>query len=120
MGVSGRAVVVVDVNRGLLGQLFRGEYSAGIFPTVAVDPVDVKAVQGSTQRKHDRTLRLELDYNPRAAPFESVTVLHESGQGKKMVADVWHVCNISQQRLHETVSGPKDKANITVSFDRAG
>ena len=36
-----------------------------------------------------------------------------------MVAEVWHVRNISQQHLHETVSGPKDKVNITVSIDRA-
>ena len=64
MGVSGRVVVVVDVNRGLLWQLSRGEYSAGIFPTAAVDPVAVKAVQCPAQRKHDRTLRLELDYTP--------------------------------------------------------
>ena len=79
MGVSGRAVVVVDVNRGLLEQLSRGEYSTSIFSSAAVDPVALKAVQCPGQRKHDRTLRLELDYNPRGAPFESVTVLHESG-----------------------------------------
>ena len=32
VGVPGRAVVVVDVNRGLLGQLSRGGHNAGIFP----------------------------------------------------------------------------------------
>ena len=82
MGVSGRAAVVVDVNRGLLGQLSRAEYSTSIFSSAAVDPVAVKAVQGPGQRKHDRTLRLELDYNPRGAPFESVAVFDESRQGK--------------------------------------
>ena len=102
MGVSGRAVVVVDVNCGLLGQLSRGEYSARIFPTAAVDPVAVKAVQRPAQWKHDRTLRLELDYNSRGAPFKSAAVFNERGQERKMVAEVWHVCNISQQHLHET------------------
>ena len=120
MRVSGGVVVIVDVNHDLIGQLFRGEYSKRIFSSVAADPVAVTAVQGPGQRKHDRTLRLELDYNPRGAPFESVTVLHDSGKEKNMVAEVWHVCNISRQHLHETVSGPKDKVNITVSFDRAG
>ena len=71
-----------DVNRGLLGQLSWGEYSTSIFSSAAVDPVAVKAVQGPSQRKHDRTLRLELDYNPRGAPFESVAVFDESRQGK--------------------------------------
>ena len=37
-----------------------------------------------------------------------------------MVAEVWDVPNISQQLLHETVSGPKDKLSITVCLDRAG
>ena len=120
VGVSSRAVVVVDVNRGLTGQLSRVEYSTGIFPTAAVDPVAVKAVQGPGQRKHDRTLRLKLDDNPRVAPFESVAVLNESGQGENMAAEVWHVRNISQQHLHENVSGPKHKVHITVSLDRAG
>ena len=32
----------------------------------------------------------------------------ESGQGKQVVSEVWHVRNVSQQYLHETVSGPKD------------
>ena len=49
-----------------------------------------------------------------------MTVLHESGQGKTIVAEVWHVCNISQQHLHETPSGPNEKVNVSVSFDRAG
>ena len=118
MGVSSRAVVIVDVNREFTGQLSRGEYSTGIFPTAAVDPVAEKTVPGSGQRKHDRTRRLELYYNPRGAPFESVTVLHEIGQGKTIVAEVWHVYNISQQHLHETVSGPKDNANVSVSIVR--
>ena len=68
MGVSSRAVAIVDVNREFTGQLFRGEYSTGVFPTAAVDPVAVKAVPGTGQRKHDRKLRLELDYNPLVAP----------------------------------------------------
>ena len=64
MGVSGGAVVVVDVSHGFIGQLPRSEYSTGIFCGAAVDPVAVKAVQCPAQRKHDRTLRLELDYTP--------------------------------------------------------
>ena len=72
MGVSGRVVVIVDVSHGFIGQLSRGEYSISIFSSVAVDPVAVKTVQGPGQRKQDRALRLELDYNPRGAPFESV------------------------------------------------
>ena len=47
--------------------------------SAAVDPVAVKAVQIPGQRKHDRTLRLELDYNPCGPSFKSVTVLQESG-----------------------------------------
>ena len=80
MGVSGRAVVIVDANHGLTGQLSRGEYSTSIFSSAAVDPVTVKAVQRPDQRKHGRTLRLKLDYNPREAPFESVAVFDESRQ----------------------------------------
>ena len=80
MGVPGRAVVVVDVNRGLLGRLSRGEYSTSIFSSAAVDPVAVMAVQGSGQRHNDRMLKAELDYNPRGAPFESVAVFDESRQ----------------------------------------
>ena len=64
MGVCGRAVVVVDVNHGPFAQLSRSEYSTGIFCSASVDPVAVKAVQCPAQRKHDRTLRLELDYTP--------------------------------------------------------
>ena len=79
MGVSGRAVVVVYVDNGLVRQFSRGEYSTGISPSAAVDPVAVQAVQVPGQRKHDRTLRLELDYNPCGTSFKSVTVLHESG-----------------------------------------
>ena len=60
MGVSGRAVVIVGVNHGLIGQLSRGEYITSIFSSAAVDPVAVKALQGPGQRKHDRTLRIEL------------------------------------------------------------
>ena len=73
------AVVVVYVDNGFAWQFSRGEYSTGISPTAAVDPVAVKAVQVPGQRKHDRTLRLELDYNPCGTSFRSVTVLHESG-----------------------------------------
>ena len=43
-----------DVNRRLVGQFSRGEYISGIFSTTAVDPVAVQAVEGPTQRKHDR------------------------------------------------------------------
>ena len=119
MGASSRAVVVVDVNRGFLGQLSRGDYNTSMFSSAAVDPVAVQAVQGPGQRKHVRTLRHELDYNPRGAPFECVAVFDKSRQGKQEVAMVWHVCNISHQHLHETVSGPKDKVNVTISFDLA-
>ena len=38
-------------------------------PSAAVHPVAVKAVQVPGQGKHDRTLRFELDYNPRAVTF---------------------------------------------------
>ena len=79
MEVLGRAVVVVCVANGLVWQFARGEYSTGISPSAAVDSVAVKAVQVPGQRKHDRTLRLELDYNPCGASFKIVTVLHESG-----------------------------------------
>ena len=37
-----------------------------------------------------------------------------------MVSEVWHVRNISQRYSYKTVSGSKDKVNISVSFDRAG
>ena len=79
MGVSDRAVVVVYVENGLVWQFSRGEYSTGISPSAAVDPVAVKAVQVPGQRKHDRTLRLEIDCNPCGTSIKSVTVLHESG-----------------------------------------
>ena len=36
-----------------------------------------------------------------------------------MVADVRHVRNVSQKHVHTTTSGPKDKAYITISFNRA-
>ena len=78
MGVSGRAVVVVYVNNGLVWQFSRGEYSTDISPSAAVDPVAVQAVQVLGQRKHDQTLRLELDYNPCGTSFRNVIVLHES------------------------------------------
>ena len=45
MGVSGRAVVVVYVDNGLVWQLSGGEYITGISPSAAVGPVAVKAVQ---------------------------------------------------------------------------
>ena len=48
MGVSGGAVVVVDVSHGFIGQLPRSEYSTGIFPTTAVDLSAVKAAQNPT------------------------------------------------------------------------
>ena len=37
-----------------------------------------------------------------------------------MVSEVWHVRNIRQRYLYETVSGSEDKVNIAKSFDRAG
>ena len=37
-----------------------------------------------------------------------------------MVSEVWHVRNIRQRCLHDTVSGSKDKVYIDISFDRAG
>ena len=79
MGVSGRAVVVVYVDNGLVWQFSPGEYSIGISPSAAVDPVAVKALQFSGQRNYDRTLRHALDYNPCGTSFKSVIVLHESG-----------------------------------------
>ena len=81
MGVCGRAVVVVDVNHGPFAQLSRSEYSTGIFCSASVDPVALTAVQGPGERKHDRTLRLDLDYNPRRVPVERVAVFNESGMG---------------------------------------
>ena len=80
MGVFGRAVVIVYyVDNGLNWQFSRGEYSTGISPSAAVDSVAVKAVQVPGQRKHDRTLKRELDYNPCGTSFKSVTVPHEGG-----------------------------------------
>ena len=49
----------VDVNRRLVGRLPRGEHTAGIFPTTAVDAVAVKAEQDPTQRRYDRAFGLE-------------------------------------------------------------
>ena len=72
-------VVVVYVNNEHVGKFSRGEYSTCIFLCTAVEPVAVRALQVPGQRKHDRTLRLELDYDPRGPPFERMTVLHESG-----------------------------------------
>ena len=117
MGESSRAVVVVYVNHGRVGQFSRGEYSAGIFPSTAVDPVAVNAVQVPGQRKDDRTLSLELAYNSRAAPFKSVAVFDECGQGKKKVVEVWHVRKFRQQRFHEAVFG---KMEFIIPFDHAG
>ena len=37
-----------------------------------------------------------------------------------MVSDVWHMRNIRQHYSHETVSGPKEKVNVAISFDSAG
>ena len=59
-----------------------GASTAQAFSLAVVDPEAVKTVQCPGQPKHDRTLRLELDYNPRGAPFESVAVFDESRQGK--------------------------------------
>ena len=91
------------------------------FPTTstAVDPVAVTAQQGSTHQKNVQALWLEPINDPRGAPFENVTVLDESGQGKYVVAEVRHARNVSQQHVHVTVPGPKAKAGITISFDRA-
>ena len=120
MEVSSRAVLVVGVNHGLIGQLSRGEYSTGIFPSAAVDPVTVKAVHVPGQRKHDRTLKLELVYNPRAAPFESVAVFGESRQGEKNGSGGLARAHLSQQHLNEAVAGLVDKVSCTIPFDRAG
>ena len=78
MGVSSRAVVVVYVNHRFVGQFSWGEYSTGIFVSAAVDPVAAKAVQVNGQRKHDQTLRLELDCNLRGMPFEIATAGREN------------------------------------------
>ena len=80
MGESSPAVEVVNVSRKLVGKLPRGEYSTDMFPTTRIA---VKAIyRRSHSTEHDRTLRLESDYNTGGAPFESVAVLNESGQGK--------------------------------------
>ena len=65
-----------------LGASTAQEYSTSIFSCAAVGPVAVKAVQRPGQRKPNGTLSLELGYNPRGAPFESVAVFDESRQGK--------------------------------------
>ena len=78
MGVFGRALKVIYVNNGLVGQFSRGEYSPSVFPGAAVDEVAVMAVQVPGRRKHHRTLRLELDYKPHGTTFKTVTVLHQS------------------------------------------
>ena len=75
-------MLVVYVDNGLVWQFSRGEYSTGISLSAVVDPVAVKAEQGPGQREHDRTLRPDLDYNPCRTSFKSVTVLHQSEQGK--------------------------------------
>ena len=77
--MSGRAVVVVNVDNVLVWQFSRGEHSRGICLSAAVDPVAVKDLHVPSQWKNDRTLRLELDYNPCGKSFKSVTVLHKSG-----------------------------------------
>ena len=51
MGVSG-SVVVVYVDNGLIWQFSRGEYSSGISPSAAVDPVAVKAATHATIEVH--------------------------------------------------------------------
>ena len=51
VGVSGRVVVVVYANHGLVEQFSRGEYSTGIFSSAAVDPVAVKAGSRSTETR---------------------------------------------------------------------
>ena len=76
--VSGRAVVVVYVTNGLVYQFSRGEYSTGISTSAVVEPVDDIAVQVPGKRKHDQTIRLELDYNLCGTSSKSMTVLHES------------------------------------------
>ena len=60
-----------------------GASTAQAFSLAVVDPGAVKTVQCPGQPKHDRTLRLELDYNSRGTPFKIVAVLSESGQGKR-------------------------------------
>lgn len=52
------------------------------FP-IGESPLTELEVQMATQRKHDRTLSLEPDYNPRGAPFESVAVLARVGRENK-------------------------------------
>ena len=59
MRVSSSEMEAVDVNRRLVGRLPRGEHTAGIFPTTAVDAVAVKAEQDPTQRRYDRAFGLE-------------------------------------------------------------
>ena len=120
VGVPGRALVVVYVDNGLVYQFSRGEYSTDISPSAAVNPVAVKTLHVISQRKHNRTLRLELDHNPCRTSFKSVTVLHESGWRKTMISEVWHVRNIRQRYFHETVSGSEGNVNIAKCFDRAG
>ena len=46
----------VDVNRRLVGQLPRGEYTTGFSFTTAVDPVAVKGGIRSHSTDYDRTL----------------------------------------------------------------
>ena len=73
-------------------------------------------VNGNTIERSD----VSLTTPPRAAPIGNVAVFEESTQGKTIAAEVWHGRNICQNHLHEAVCKPKDKANITISFDRAG
>ena len=100
--------------------LFPGRVQHRHLPSAAGDAVAVEAVKVPGQLKHDRTRRLELEYNPRGTFIKSVTVIHERGLGKEMVLEVWHVRNICQRYLYETVSGLKVKVNIAIPFERAG
>ena len=72
-------MVVIYVSHGLVGQFSRGEYGTGIFLSAAVDPVGSERLRRfPVKRKHDQTLRLELDHNPRGTFFESALYVRSS------------------------------------------
>ena len=78
MRVPAGAVIVAYVGNGLVWQCARVEYSPGISPSAAVDPIAVTAVRVVGQWKHDRTLRIELDYN---TPVFSSQFFSSDGMG---------------------------------------
>ena len=71
---------------GFLGSCPGASTAQAFYLVLQSTQVAVNAVQGPGQRKHDQMVRLELDYNPRGAPFESVVVFDQSRQGKQVVA----------------------------------